>query len=90
MQSLNYKKMRKIFLAVIAVLGFTFTASAQEVKKTIKKTEKTVEAGKKEVKTTEKVVLKKDGTPDKRYKNAKKTVVLKKDGTPDKRYKENK
>ncbi|WP_392437008.1 hypothetical protein ACF3N7_08625 [Cruoricaptor ignavus] len=31
--------------------------------------------------------LKKDGTPDKRYKENKK---LKKDGTPDRRYKENK
>ena len=31
--------------------------------------------------------MKKDGTPDKRYKENKK---LKKDGTPDKRYKENK
>jgi hypothetical protein len=30
------------------------------------------------------VVLKKDGTPDKRYKQAE---HLKKDGTPDKRYK---
>ncbi|SIQ67454.1 hypothetical protein SAMN05880574_12033 [Chryseobacterium sp. RU37D] len=33
------------------------------------------------------VKMKKDGTPDKRYKENKK---LKKDGTPDKRYKENK
>ena len=33
------------------------------------------------------VKLKKDGTPDKRYKAAK---TLKKDGTPDKRYKANK
>lgn len=33
------------------------------------------------------VKLKKDGTPDKRYKANQK---LKKDGTPDKRYKENK
>lgn len=32
-------------------------------------------------------VLKKDGTPDKRFKASKK---LKKDGTPDKRFKENK
>ena len=32
-------------------------------------------------------MLKKDGTPDKRYKENKK---LKKDGTPDKRYKVNK
>jgi hypothetical protein len=31
--------------------------------------------------------MKKDGTPDRRYKEAK---GLKKDGTPDKRFKENK
>ena len=43
----------------------------------------------KTVETT--VVLKKDGTPDKRYKNTTvKKVVLKKDGTPDKRYKNSK
>jgi len=37
------------------------------------------------------VVLKKDGTPDKRYKTAPKAAgPTKKDGTPDKRYKENK
>ena len=37
------------------------------------------------------VVLKKDGTPDKRYKNTPKASgPTKKDGTPDKRYKENK
>ena len=35
-------------------------------------------------------VLKKDGTPDKRYKTAEPTEHLKKDGTPDKRYSENK
>jgi hypothetical protein len=35
--------------------------------------------------------LKKDGTPDKRYKeNKAKPVHVKKDGTPDKRFKENK
>ena len=35
--------------------------------------------------------LKKDGTPDKRFKeNKAKPVHLKKDGTPDKRFKENK
>lgn len=35
--------------------------------------------------------VKKDGTPDKRYKENKnaKVVHVKKDGTPDKRYKEN-
>ena len=37
------------------------------------------------------VVLKADGTPDKRYKNAGDAKVpLKKDGTPDKRFKANK
>ena len=37
------------------------------------------------------VVLKKDGTPDKRYNNAAKaTGPVKKDGTPDMRYKKNK
>lgn len=37
------------------------------------------------------VVLKKDGTPDKRYKNAPAAAgPLKKDGTPDKRFKANK
>ena len=37
-------------------------------------------------------VLKKDGTPDKRYKDARPVAKgpLKKDGTPDKRFKENK
>jgi len=49
----------------------------------IQKTEKKAEF-KRNGKT---VVLKKDGTPDRRYKANK---VLKKDGTPDKRYKMNK
>jgi len=42
-------------------------------------------------KTTDKnvAVLKKDGTPDKRY-TAKSKTALKKDDTPDKRFKENK
>ena len=39
------------------------------------------------VANTPDVKMKKDGTPDKRYKAAK---TLKKDGTPDKRYKANK
>jgi len=72
--------MRKLILTWIALLGFTIAVSAQDTKTT-----------KKEVKTTTKVVTKKDGTPDKRYKQTTKTeVVLKKDGTPDKRYKESK
>ena len=36
------------------------------------------------------VVMKKNGTPDKRYKASHKTGPAKKDGTPDKRFKENK
>lgn len=46
---------------------------------------------KKEEAKKEEVKLKKDGTPDKRFKENKKAEVkLKKDGTPDKRYKANK
>ena len=66
-----------------------------QVKKTeakkpeMKKTEvKKVETKKVETKSSSGgVKLKKDGTPDKRYKESKK---MKKDGTPDMRYKENK
>ncbi len=86
--------MKKVFIAIIALLGFTFTTSAQvDAKKVVKKTETVVKKVEKDGKTVitkakeTKVVLKKDGTPDKRFKNATKKVVLKKDGTPDKRYK---
>jgi hypothetical protein len=73
--------MKKLIFALIAVLGFAFTSSAQDTKKKEVKTTKEVK------KTDPKVVLKKDGTPDKRYKeNKEPKVVLKKDGTPDKRY----
>ena len=72
--------MRKLMLAVIALLGFTLTASAQTDKKETKTT----------TKTETKVVTKKDGTPDKRFKTKETKVVVKKDGTPDKRFKENK
>lgn len=81
--------MKRLFLTVLAVLGFAITASAQEVQKTKKvETTKVVKHkdGDVKKKTETTVVLKKDGTPDKRYKTTKK-VVLKKDGTPDKRYK---
>jgi len=40
--------------------------------------------------TTKKEHVKKDGHPDKRYKENKHTMHVKKDGTPDERYKENK
>lgn len=88
--------MRKLILAAVALLGFTLSGQAQDMKKAAAKTEKATQEAKKEVKKAAdkaaadgKVVLKKDGTPDKRYKQTKE-VVLKKDGTPDKRYKQNK
>ncbi len=87
--------MKNVFLAVVALLGFAFTSSAQlSTSKTVKKTEKITKEVKKDGKMTElkktetKTVLKKDGTPDKRYKQAEEAKpMLKKDGTPDKRFK---
>jgi hypothetical protein len=67
-------------LAVMALIGFTLTATAQQTPK------KTAAAAKET-----KAPLKKDGTPDKRFKENKAPKgPLKKDGTPDKRFKENK
>ena len=77
--------MKKAFIIVIAVVGFALTTVGQsDDKKPVKKEGKAIVT--KTVKTN--VVLKKDGTPDKRYKNTtEKNIVLKKDGTPDRRYK---
>lgn len=86
--------MKKLLSAMSIILGLGL-ASAQQTHpathnspptKTLKsaptqKTAGTVTSTSKEVK------LKKDGTPDKRFKQNKK---LKRDGTPDRRYKENK
>lgn len=88
-------------VCLAALLGFAFTANAQTAKtttnttKTVSRTngkvavekKKTVKTGATKTETRKGVVLKKDGTPDKRYKTSK---VLKKDGTPDMRYKVNK
>lgn len=90
--------MKKISIVILVFLGFILTSFAQQSpKKTITKTETVTKKakidGKKVItKTVEtKVVLKKDGTPDKRYKNTTvKKIVLKKDGTPDRRYKNSK
>lgn len=77
--------MRKLILAVIALLGLTLSTTAQQKPKKADKAK--TEAKKEEAKAP----LKKDGTPDKRFKENKETkVVLKKDGTPDKRFKEKK
>ena len=86
--------MKKIILLVFSIfmLGNMVIAQDSKSKVSQKKVNKTPEqtatpaaAGK----------LKKDGTPDKRYKENKKEEAApvgptKKDGTPDKRYKENK
>ncbi|MBS7788152.1 hypothetical protein KIH23_12665 [Flavobacterium sp. CYK-55] len=81
--------MRKLILAAVALLGFTLSTQAQEAKKATQQVKKEVKKATDKASKDAKVVLKKDGTPDKRYKQAKE-VVLKKDGTPDKRYKQNK
>ena len=59
--------MRKLMLAVIALLGFTLTASAQGAAK--KPAKAKTEAAAKPASTA---TLKKDGTPDKRFKENKK------------------
>ncbi|MFN0080976.1 MAG: hypothetical protein ACKVOM_00530 [Ferruginibacter sp.] len=51
---------------------------------------KTTTVAPKPAATSRAVVLKKDGTPDKRYNNVATAFPLKKDGTSDKRYKPNK
>lgn len=92
--------MKKIFSILALSLGLGL-ATAQQTHP-VKSTAQPVMVKKTEVKETKKstdgkavitdtktttVKLKKDGTPDKRYKENQK---LKKDGTPDKRYKQNK
>lgn len=71
--------MKKIFLGFIAFLFISATALAQQPSSNKKKAT---------APTTTTVKLKKDGTPDKRYKNP--VGPTKKDGTLDKRYKVNK
>ena len=63
-------------------------AKVVPITKTVAKTKNVVTA---KPATSSPVVLKKDGTPDKRYSNASKSAgPTKKDGTPDMRYKKNK
>lgn len=78
--------MKNFLFIFLFVLGFGLIPAQQ--KTAVKKTTKTTKA--KTVTPTKApagTVLKKNGTPDKRYKSSQK---LKKDGTPDRRYKENK
>lgn len=76
--------MKNILVTLLLVIGFTFTTAQKAKEKTTAQKSQTVK--KAPVKNST-VKLKKDGTPDKRYKANQK---LKKDGTLDKRYKENK
>ncbi len=84
--------MKRLLLALVMILTLAGASMAQTTpaKNQDKKQEKKeVPAGK-----SGNVHLKKDGTPDKRYKenkvHADSVVHKKKDGTPDMRYKENK
>ena len=74
--------MKNILAAMIFLIGFTFANAQQVSPKAKSQKSQTV----KKAPVTSTVKLKKDGTPDKRYKANQK---LKKDGTPDRRFKSN-
>lgn len=81
--------MKKFLTAMSIILGLGLANAQQAVpatKTAVKQTTKTVKTVKPEA-AKPAAKMKKDGTPDKRYKENQK---LKKDGTPDKRYKVNK
>ena len=83
-----------VALIVMGNVTFAQKTGAKTSKKDTKAaaTKQTATPAEKEVKT-DKTKLKKDGTPDKRYKENKTketTGPVKKDGTPDMRYKANK
>lgn len=84
------KKLATLIAALmLLVSGAAFAQNstpAKPLKKETRKAAKTEEVRQMSA-APEAAPLKKDGTPDKRYKASRK---LKKDGTPDKRYKENK
>jgi hypothetical protein len=82
------KKFSSLLLALmLMVSGISFGQATKAAgAKVVTPAKQTKEVKKETPKTTSSATLKKDGTPDKRYKTNKK---LKKDGTPDKRYKEN-
>ncbi|MFC3160337.1 hypothetical protein SAMN05443633_102350 [Chryseobacterium arachidis] len=80
--------MKKFLTAMSIVLGLGLANAQQTAPAASAQITKTVKAAKPAAQTAKPAAkMKKDGTPDKRYKENKK---LKKDGTPDKRYKENK
>lgn len=89
--------MKKIFLAVIFLSGFSVYVQAQSTPVKAKKPATAATASAAPKASAAVTPTKKDGTPDMRYKSNKDaakaapaTTHTKKDGTPDKRYKENK
>jgi len=86
----------KKLLSLLMLLTFMATAVIAQVPTKTTSSQTVTRTGKKAVKTMQSAgPMKKDGTPDKRYKAnqmAKPAVAgpMKKDGTPDKRYKANK
>lgn len=80
--------MKNLITALFLFIGLGIS-QAQQVAPATKAAPKTTKAAKAPAKSAAKPAakLKKDGTPDKRYRENQK---LKKDGTPDKRFKENK
>ena len=94
--TIKTKKMKKLmvalfFLMSISLGSFAQTPTTKGPTAPVAKTEKTAATTKPKAATTT-VHAKKDGTPDRRFKENKNTSVkhIKKDGTPDRRYKENK
>jgi hypothetical protein len=90
--------MKKIFLVVFSFMMLSLgPVMAQDSKSTATKKEVKKSAKADDSKAEPAAKMKKDGTPDMRYKEnkaakeeAKPSGPLKKDGTPDKRYKANK
>ena len=76
-------KFISLLMAFVLVVSAGFGQAKQSSKKVV-----TTTVSKPGIKVSNTTVIKKDGTPDKRFKvTHSKKVVLKKDGTPDKRYK---
>ena len=85
--------MKKFLTGMLALLIGASTLSMAQAPAAAKPAKKTEQTAPKAAKDTSGSKLKKDGTPDKRYKENKATATegpKKKDGTPDKRYKANK
>ena len=76
------------WFAGISKFDIETSAAKQEAKPAAEKKQDAVKPA--TAQPSEGTVMKKDGTPDKRYKAKPAGGKMKKDGTPDKRYKENK